>query len=106
MKMTHKLAISFWFVSSFFSAQVFASASPTETVMELFEGTGEIASSSTGDKMEARQVAAEAEYYYAQPHLPLGESLFRQVESMKRAHPELTKEQIIDIVYKQAQEIK
>lgn len=84
------------------SAQVNASASPTETVMEFTEGSGEMTSSSTDDKMEARQLVAEAEQYYADPATPMGNELAQQVEQLRRERPQLTVDQAVDFIYERA----
>lgn len=79
-----------------------ASASPTDTVMELTEGTGEISSSSTNDKMEARQIIADAERYYADPAAPMGNELMQQVQLLKQQHPEFSTVQAVDFIYERA----
>lgn len=87
-----------------FSQQVFASASPTETLMELTEGTGEISSSSSGDeKMQARQLRADAEIYYADSAALMSNELSRQVERLQKQHPEFSTEQAVDFIYERLQ---
>lgn len=81
----------------------FASASPTETVMEMTEGTGEISSSTSGDdKMEARQIVADAEHYYADPAAPMGSELAQQVKELKQLKPEFSTGQAVDFIYERA----
>jgi len=85
------------------ASQTFASASPTETVMEFTEGSGEITSSSTGDdKMEVRQVVAEAEQYYADTAAPMGSELSQQVRQLKQQRPGLSTGQAVDFIYERA----
>jgi hypothetical protein len=88
----------------FAASQALASASPTETVMELIEGSGEISSSSTGDKMEAWQMIAQVENHYAEPAAPLGSELARQVQLLMQQQPDLHQEQAIDLIYERAQQ--
>lgn len=79
-----------------------ASASPTETVMEMTEGTGEITSSSTSDKLEAHQLAAQAENYYADPTAAIGSELQQQVKQLQQQHPELSTGEAVDFIYERA----
>ena len=84
------------------SSQVLASASPTETVMELTEGTSEISSTSTDDKMEARQLVADAELYYADPAAPMGDELIQHVQQLKQKHPNFSTGNAVDFIYQRA----
>lgn len=79
-----------------------ASASPTETVMELTEGTGEITSSSTSDRLEAQQLAAQAENYYADPTAAIGSELQQQVEQLQQQRPGLSTGEAVDFIYERA----
>lgn len=83
-------------------AEGLASASPTETVMEMTEGTGEISSSSTEDKLEARQLLAQAENHYADMSAPLGEELQQQVDQLKQRRPGITTTEAVDFIYERA----
>lgn len=84
------------------AAESLASASPTETVMELTEGTGEVTSSSTSDKLEARQLAAQAETYYADPAAPMGSELQQQVKQLLQDRPGLSTSEAVDFIYERA----
>lgn len=83
----------------FIQSQVWASASPTETVLELTEGFSEITSSTTGDKLQARQVLAQAEMYYADPKAPLGTELALSVKTLQKQQPGLSIAEAVDIIY-------
>lgn len=84
------------------AAEGLASASPTETVMEMTEGTGEISSSSTEDRLEARQLVVQAENHYADMSAPLGSELLQQVNQLKQRHPGITTTEAVDFIYERA----
>lgn len=86
-----------------FHQSAFAFTTTLGSLKDLADSSSDGTSSSTDDKMQARQLLADAELYYADPGAAIGNELSLQIVQLKKQHPEFSTEQAVDFIYERLQ---